>query len=56
MLRDAENRRLALGLSNLIDVNIREIQAATAETALVDAQRAFFRATAEYAARIASMP
>ena len=55
-LRDAESRRLALGLSNLIDVNIREIQAATAETELVDAQRAFFRATAEYEARVASMP
>ena len=55
-LRDAESRRLDLGLSNLIDVNIREIQAATAETELVDAQRAFFRATAEYEARVASMP
>lgn len=56
MLRDAENRRLTLGLSNLIDVNIREVQAATAETELVNAQRAFFRATAEYQARVASMP
>jgi outer membrane protein TolC len=56
MLRDAESRRLTLGLSNLIDVNIREVQAATAETELVNAQRAFFRATAEYQARVASMP
>jgi len=52
-LRDAEERRLELGLSNLIDVNIREIQAATAAQQLVDAQLAYFKALAQYTATIA---
>jgi outer membrane protein TolC len=52
-LRDAEERRLELGLSNLIDVNIREVQAATAAQQLVDAQLAYFKALAQYTATIA---
>ncbi len=52
-LRSAEVRKLSAGLSNLIDVNIREVQAATAERALVDAQAAYFRALAEYRASVA---
>ncbi|MCR9094911.1 MAG: TolC family protein [bacterium] len=55
-LRDAESRRFALGLSNLIDVNIREIQAATASQELVDAQAAFFRSLATYVARVGRPP
>jgi len=55
-LRDAEGRRFALGLSNLIDVNIREIQAATASQELVDAQAAFFRSLATYVARVGRPP
>lgn len=52
-LRTAEIRKLGAGLSNLIDVNIREVQAATAERALVDAQAAYFRALADYRASVA---
>ena len=52
-LRDAEQRKLAAGLSNLIDLNIREVQAATAEQALVSAQSAYFRARAQYRASVA---
>ena len=55
-LRDAEARRFASGLSNLIDVNIREVQAATAARQLVDAQAAYFRSLADYRARIARPP
>ncbi|MDJ0866723.1 MAG: TolC family protein [Myxococcota bacterium] len=52
-LRAAEERKLRLGASNLIDVNIREVQAATAARRLVEAQQAYFRALANYEARIA---
>jgi len=52
-LRAAEARKLELGLTNLIDLNIREVQAATAARQLVDAQHAYFRAWADYTARIA---
>ncbi len=52
-LRRAEARKLAAGLSNLIDLNIRETQAATAERDLVRAQQAYFKAVADYEARIA---
>ena len=52
-LRTAEARKLRAGLSNLIDLNIREIQAASASQDLVQAQRAYFRALAEYRARVA---
>ena len=52
-LRTAEVRKLQAGLSNLIDLNIREIQVATAARDLVRAQRDYFRALAEYRARIA---
>ena len=52
-LRSGEQRKLELGLSNLIDVNIREVQEATAARQLVDAQNAYFRALADYQARIA---
>ena len=41
---------------NLIDVNIREVQAATAARQLVDAQAAYFRSLADYRARIARPP
>jgi outer membrane protein TolC len=52
-LRTAEARKLEAGLSNLINLNIREIQVATAAQDLVRAQRDYFRARAEYRARIA---
>lgn len=52
LLRDAEGRRFGLGRSNLIDVNIREVQAATAQRALVDAQANYFRALADYHASV----
>ncbi len=52
-LRTAEERKLKLGLSNLINVNIREVQAATAARQLVQAQQSYFRALADYEARIA---
>jgi len=52
-LRTAEVRKLDAGLSNLINLNIREIQVATAAKDLVQAQRDYFRALAEYRARIA---
>ena len=51
-LRAAENRRFGLGRSNLIDVNIREVQAATAARELVDAQANYFIALADYQARV----
>jgi outer membrane protein TolC len=55
-LQKAEERKLELGLSNLINVNIREVQTATAARQLVGAQEAYFRALAEYQARIARTP
>jgi len=54
-LRDAEERKLALGSSNLINVNIREIQAADAARALIFAQAAYFQALARYQAASASI-
>lgn len=54
-LRDAEERKLALGSSNLINVNIRETQAADAARALIFAQAAYFRALARYEAASASI-
>jgi len=51
-LRDAEERKLLLGLSNLINVNIREVQAADAAQLLIDAQAAWFRAVADYEAAV----
>ncbi len=53
-LRDAEARKLRAGLSNLIDLNIRENQAASAAQGLVEAQQDYFRALADYRARVAS--
>jgi outer membrane protein, heavy metal efflux system len=53
-LQRGEERKLALGSSNLIDVNIRELQTADAGRALVFAQAAFFRALARYDAAIAA--
>jgi len=56
-MKQAENRRFGLGRSNLIDVNIREVQAATAARQLVDAQAGYFRSLADYQARVAqSLP
>lgn len=52
-MRSAEERKLALGSSNLINVNIREVQAATASRGLIDAQAAYFRARADYEAAVA---
>ena len=55
-LRVAEERKLTRGISNLIDLNIREVQAATAAKNLVFAQQSYFRALAEYRARVARNP
>ena len=52
LLRRAELRKLNAGLSNLIDVNIREVQAASAAQDLVLAQRSYFQALANYKARV----
>lgn len=52
-LQLGEERKFELGSSNLIDVNIREIQTADAARALLFAQAAYFRALARYAAAIA---
>lgn len=52
-LQRGEERKFELGSSNLIDVNIREIQTADAARALVFAQAAYFRAIARYEAAIA---
>jgi outer membrane protein TolC len=51
-LRRAEERKLALGTSDLIDVNIREVQAADAAVALIRAQAAYFRARIDYRAAV----
>jgi outer membrane protein TolC len=55
-LRRAEERKLSLGLSNLIDVNIRELQAASAAQALIEAQAGYFLALADYEAAAAHPP
>lgn len=52
-LQLGEERKFELGSSNLIDVNIREIQTADAARALIFAQAAYFRAVARYDAAIA---
>ncbi len=52
-LESAEERKLTLGTSNLIDVNIREVQAADAALALIRTQAAYFRAQADYRAAVA---
>jgi outer membrane protein TolC len=52
-LQLGEERKFELGSSNLIDVNIREIQTADAARALLFAQAAYFRAVARYEAAIA---
>lgn len=52
-LEQAEERKLALGSSNLINVNIRELQAADAARALIFAQAAYFRSLARYRAAVA---
>ncbi len=51
-LRKAEERKLMLGQSNLINVNIREVQAADAASTLIAAQADFFRASANYRAAV----
>jgi hypothetical protein len=53
-LQAAEERKLALGSSNLIDVNIREVQAADAEASVVDQEFSYFAALADYRAAIAA--
>jgi outer membrane protein TolC len=55
-MRRAEERKLSLGLSNLIDVNIRELQAAAAAQALIEAQAGYFLALADYEAAAARPP
>jgi outer membrane protein TolC len=52
-LQVGEERKFELGSSNLIDVNIREIQTADAARAIIFAQAAYFRAIARYQAAIA---
>jgi cobalt-zinc-cadmium efflux system outer membrane protein len=52
-LQLGEERKFELGSSNLIDVNIREIQTADAARALLFAQAAYFRSVARYEAAIA---
>lgn len=51
-LRRAEERILLLGTSNLINVNIRELQAFDAATTLIAAQADYFRALADYHAAV----
>ena len=51
-LRRAEERKLALGTSNLINVNIREVQAADAAVALIRAQANYFEARVDYRAAV----
>lgn len=53
-LERAEGRRLMLGSSDLIDVNIREVQTADAARALIFAQAAYFRSLARYRAAMAA--
>ncbi len=53
-LERAEERKLSLGSSNLIDVNIRERQTADAARSLISAQAAYFRAVARYEAAAAT--
>jgi len=52
-LEAAEERKLRLGTSNLIDLNIRELQAADAAVELIETQASYFRALAEYRAAVA---
>ncbi len=49
-LRKAEERKLSLGTSNLINVNIRELQAFDAAATLIETQADYFRALAGYRA------
>jgi len=51
-LRRAEDRKLLLGQSNLINVNIREVQAFDAASQLIAAQADYFRARANYRAAV----
>lgn len=53
-LEAAEERKLELGSSNLIDVNIREVQAADAEASVVDQAFSYFAALADYRAAVAA--
>ncbi len=53
-LERAEVRKLDLGSSDLIAVNIREVQAADAARALIFAQAAYFRSVARYRAALAA--
>ena len=52
-LEAAEERKLLLGTSNLINVNIRELQTAEGNRALIEAQAEYFQALAEYRAAVA---
>lgn len=52
-LQRAEVRKLGLGTSNLINVNIRELQAASAALTFVEAQAEYFSSWADYSAAIA---
>ncbi len=55
-LQRAEERKLSLGNSNLIDVNIRELQAADAERALISTLADYHKARASYRAAVAVGP
>ncbi len=52
-LESAEERRRTLGTSNLINVNIRELQTAESNRALIRTQADYFRALARYRAAVA---
>lgn len=51
-LQKAEERKLLLGTSNLINVNIRELQAFDAASTVIAAQADYFRAFANYQAAL----
>lgn len=51
-LRKAEERKLLLGTSNLINVNIRELQAFDAAATLIATQADYFRALANFRAAL----
>ena len=53
-LRRAEVRKLELGTSDLINVNIREVQEADAAGTLIDTQASYFLALADFRAAVAA--
>ena len=55
-VRGAEERKLSLGISNLINLNIRELQAFDAASNLIAAQADYFRALANYRVAVGELP